>query len=249
MSLIVISDLHIWGPEDPLYFSLLSLIQKRVKEKDIVIFAGDIFDLFVGNKTVFTQRYSGFLQALTEAGSRGIQMHYIEGNHDFFIRRAFQGVKGLATHSHDMSLEIQGKKFFFSHGDTVDKWDYSYRLLRVLFRSPLMKVLVYLAPGQWLDKIGKMSSEQSRKSKPRLPMALPVQRMERLRYVYRSFAAEKLSHGYDFVVMGHCHDLDEMHFNIGGRRGQYVNVGFPRAHGSFLVWSPGEEEIHREKLP
>ena len=73
--------------------------------------------------------------------------------------------------------------------------------------------------------------------------------MERLRNLYRSYAAERIARGCDFVVMGHCHDLDEKSFVIDGRPGQYVNVGFPRAHGSFLSWSPGDERIQRERLP
>jgi hypothetical protein len=73
--------------------------------------------------------------------------------------------------------------------------------------------------------------------------------MERLRKIYRSYAAERLAEGYDYVVMGHCHDLDEMSFQIGGRAGQYVNVGFPRVHGSYLSWSPGDEKIMRERMP
>jgi hypothetical protein len=112
-----------------------------------------------------------------------------------------------------------------------------------------MKLLVMLIPGGWLDSIGRASSKKSRSGKPALAACLPTDRMENLRKIYRSYAAERLSQGYDFVVMGHCHDLDEMHFNVGGRKGQYINVGFPRAHGSFLTWSPGEEKIQREKLP
>src|SRR5689334_19618315 len=120
----------------------------------------------------------------------------------------------------------------------VDQTDYGYRILRAFFRSPLIKSLVVITPGKWLKKIGEFSSGRSRDRKPLLPVELPVQKIELLRRKYRSFAAEKLAEGFDYVVMGHCHDLDEMSFTIGGRRAQYVNVGFPRVHGSFLSWSP-----------
>jgi UDP-2,3-diacylglucosamine hydrolase len=249
MSLFVISDLHICGPDDPLYFSLLSLIRDRAKAGDTVVLAGDLFDLFVGNKAVFKERYSGFLKVLSDAGQQGVDFHYIEGNHDFLIDRVFRGIPRFTVHSHDVSLEIQGKRFYFAHGDTADRRDYPYLLLRSFFRSPMMKLLVFLAPGDWLDRFGKFSSHRSRQAKALLPIDLPIHRMERLRKIYRSYAAERLAQGYDYVVMGHCHDLDEMFFNIGGRPGQYVNVGYPRAHGSFLSWSPGEERIQRERLP
>jgi len=248
MSLLAISDLHISGPDDPLYSALLSLVRDRAASGDVVVFAGDLFDLFVGNKSIFKKRYDGFFQACSEAGKKGVQFHYIEGNHDFLLRKAFQGVPNFFLHTDHVSVEIQNKKFYFAHGDTANSADTFYRILRVFFRSPLMRALVFFLPGKWLDTIGRLSGAQSRKRKPLIPTDLSSRKMEVLRRIYRSFAAERLAEGYDFVVLGHCHDLDEMLFNIGGRQGQYINVGFPRVHGSFLSWSPGELRIAREKL-
>jgi UDP-2,3-diacylglucosamine hydrolase len=155
----------------------------------------------------------------------------------------------MQVHPLDVRLEIGGKRIFIAHGDMVDRKDYGYRLLRGFFRSPLMKAFIHLAPGRWIEKIGQVSSQKSRNQKPLLPVDLPMSRMEKLRNIYRSFAAERLAEGYDFVVLGHCHDLDEMMFTIGERKGQYVNVGYPRVHGSFLCWSPGETKIQRERMP
>jgi UDP-2,3-diacylglucosamine hydrolase len=249
MSLFVISDLHIGGADDTLYSSLLSLIQDKASSGDTLVLAGDIFDLFVGNKAVFVQRYFEFFKALETAGQRGVRLHYIEGNHDFLIRPVFQRIPGMTVHTKDFALEIGQRRFYFAHGDTVDRGDISYLALRLFFRSPIMKGIVSLIPGEWLDAFGQWSSAKSRNKKPRLAAELPLERIDHLRKVYRNFAAERLSQGNDFVVMGHCHDLDEMFFNIGGRQAQYINVGFPRVHGSFLSWSPGDEKIQREKLP
>lgn len=249
MSLLVVSDLHIWGVDDPLYSSLLLILRNRAGAGDVVVLAGDLFDLFVGNKSIFTRRYAELLATLADAGRKGVELHYIEGNHDFLIDQAFRGIPGLTVHPHDVTVEIENKKFYLAHGDTVDRKDYGYLLLRAFFRSGCMKALVSLIPGGWLDKIGRVSSRRSRENKPVLSSHLPIQRMEYLRRTYRSYAAERLAQGYDFVIMGHCHDLDEMYFNIGGRSGQYVNVGFPRVHGSFLSWSPGDEAVQRERLP
>jgi len=249
MSLIVISDLHIWGPDDPLYSSLLSLLKTRAVSGDTVVLAGDLFDLFVGNKTVFKNRYSDFFHALSDATNRGVKCFYIEGNHDFQLKRTFRELQGVNVQPTEVSFVLDGKKFYFSHGDTVVRTDYGYRFLRAFFRSPIMKAVIFLLPGKWIDKLGTLSSRKSRERKPTILLDLPLERREYLRRTFRSFAAERLALGYDFVVMGHCHDLDEMMFNIGGRTGQYVNVGFPRAHGSYLSWSPGEDKIQREKLP
>jgi UDP-2,3-diacylglucosamine hydrolase len=249
MRLLVVSDLHVHGPEDPLYRSLLKLLRERAQPGDIVVLAGDLFDLFVGNKRVFTDRYREFTDALREAGARGVELHYIEGNHDFHIRRAFAGIPKLRVHPHDIEFRLGGKRVFVAHGDTVDREDYGYRLLRGLFRSPLMKAFVTVAPDRWIEGIGTHSADASRKRGPRLPSQMRADRVERIRRVFRNFAAEKLTEGFDYVVLGHCHDLDEMAFQVAGRLGQYINVGYPRAHGSYLAWSPGEARITREPMP
>ena len=161
----------------------------------------------------------------------------------------FGKIPGLVVHRREFELELAGRRFFFAHGDLVDRKDYGYLALRAFFRSPLMRAFVAVMPGGVIDWIGHSSSRASSGAKPRLPAQLPQGRLEYLRNIYRSYAAERLAHGCDYVVMGHCHDLDEKSFVIGGRSGQYVNVGYPRAHGSFLSWAPGDENIQREKLP
>ena len=251
MSLFFISDLHITGPKDPHYGALLRVLNERAQTGDVVVLAGDIFDLFVGDKSVFTERYQEFLNTLESTAKKGVTLHYIEGNHDFLLGGVLRKIQGIRLHSAEVEILHGDRRFFTAHGDLVDQADYPYLLLRGFFRSPVMKLLVRAVPGRWLDEFGRFSSSQSRKrhrrSQPDPQKSL--QRMERLRRVYRSFAAEKLALGFDFVVLGHCHDLDEMSFKIDGRLGQYVNIGFPKNHGSFLSWTPGDEKIHREKWP
>lgn len=248
MNLYVISDLHISGPDDPLYASLLALMN-RAKKGDVFVLAGDIFDLFVGNRNIFKKRYKAFFQALAELNSREVDIRYIEGNHDFLLHKTFLDYPRVKLYPKDFSLELKGKRFYLAHGDLVNPMDLGYRILRAFFRSPLMRAFIFFAPESWVDAVGKYSSDKSGKTKPRLPAELPTSKLEQLRKLYRNYAVEKLTQGYDFIIMGHCHDLDEKTFHLSGRSGQYINVGFPRAHGSFLSWSPGEAKIQRERMP
>jgi UDP-2,3-diacylglucosamine hydrolase len=249
MNLFVISDLHIWGAQDPLYGSLVSLIRDRASAGDVAVFAGDLFDVFVGNKRVFVSEYKEFIDQTKLAAERGVRVHYIEGNHDFQLGGVFSGTPGIALHKESVAIDYARKKFFIAHGDLADHKDYGYRVWRGVLRSPPLKAAIAIAPGKLVERIGKRSSRYSSGRAPRLVNELPIEKRERMRTVYRSYAAERLAEGYDFVVMGHCHDLDEKVFKIDGRIGQYINVGYPRAHGSYLSWNPGEEKISREKLP
>ncbi|MCM2276840.1 MAG: UDP-2,3-diacylglucosamine diphosphatase [Oligoflexia bacterium] len=249
MKLLIVSDLHVRGENDPCYRSLLRLLREGADGGDTVVLAGDIFDLFVGKKAVFLERYTEFAQALAKAGGRGVRIHYIEGNHDFLLREAFGELPGVSVHSDHVALELGGKRFLIQHGDRVDTSDYGYRFLRAAFRSVAMRAIVRVCPGSWLDAFGRWSSRYSREQRPMLPSEFQTERLERLRKLYRSYAAERIAEGCDFLVLGHCHDLDEMSFTVNGRIGQYINVGYPPVHGSYLSWSPGEGKIQRERLP
>jgi UDP-2,3-diacylglucosamine hydrolase len=244
-----VSDMHIGNAKDPLYASLNALVGQWMQTGDVLILAGDIFDVFVGNKDVFVKEYSRFFEAVKLATERGVKIHYIEGNHDFLLKNAFSSYKEVQVHDESVEFEFDKKKFFVAHGDLANKKDYGYRFLRAFLRSLFLRLVVFLVPGKMVHAIGKKSSKYSSQMTPRMPNELPIERRERLRAVYRSYAAEKLSQGFDYVVMGHCHDLDEKIFKIGSRLGQYVNVGYPRIHGSLLSWHSGDAKIARERLP
>lgn len=248
MKLLVLSDLHIQDANDPLYSSLLHVLGSEAQPQDTVVLAGDVFDLFVGGKEVFLRRYSAFFEMLKALVRRGVQVHYIEGNHDFLLKRVFKEA-GVPLHEASVELKLEDRSIYVAHGDLVDRSDWLYLFSRAFYRSWFFRLFVRLAPGRFIDWLGKTLSRQSRNRKPLLPAELPIERRERLRKVYRSFAAERIAEGFDFVVLGHCHDLDEMEFQVAGRRGHYANMGYPRAHGSYLVWQPGDPKIMRTALP
>lgn len=247
--LVALSDTHIWGPDDPLYRSLLEWLRLHSKPGNVIILGGDVFDVFVGKKRIYLKRYEEFLQSVRDACAAGAEVHYIEGNHDFLLTRVLAGIPRARVHSREFAVELDGKRFYIAHGDLVDPTDYSYRFLRAVFRSPLNRAFVKSIPGEWVDWIGTRSSRYSRGSRPMLPGGLPRERRDALRRVYRNFAVERIGKGFDFVILGHCHDDDEMSFQVEGRTGHYANVGYPRVHRNYLAWSAGQGEIQREPLP
>lgn len=240
MALYVFSDLHIQSAQDPLYARVLSLLA-QLKDQDAVVLNGDIFDLFVGNKSVYRQRYRAFLDALRAAGARGAKIHYVEGNHDFLLARPLSEVPNLELHASEVSFNHQGRRFFVAHGDRIDPTDYGYRFMRWCFRSWLMKLVVWLLPGALIDAIGRGSSRWSRGSEIRLPSDWPIADRERLRSLYRTYARHQLDAGHDYVILGHCHDLDE-------EGGRYFNMGFPPIHGSYLYWDSTLPQPIRKSL-
>lgn len=249
MKLLILSDLHIKGPSDPLYPAFLEILRSRLESGDRLIMAGDIFDLFVGGKNVFLDPYREYFEALRQLDLLGVAVDYIEGNHDFHLRSAYQDFHHFRLHPNQIQMELSGKKFLVVHGDTIDRNDYGYRGLRLFLRSPVMKILIQVSPGRFLQALGQKSSRLSRFFHPQLEQQSDFSERDLLRRKYRNFAAEKVSDGFDFVVAGHCHDRDEMRFQVDGRQGQYINIGYPKVHRSYLSWTPDQPWIVREDFP
>lgn len=241
MKLYAFSDLHITSPRDSIYDSLCDLIRGMPQAGDVIVFAGDIFDLFIGTVGFFYNEYTEFFISVESAIQRGVSVYYIQGNHDFQMDDRLKKM-GVKISEPELSLSFGDKKFYIAHGDLVDDSDYGYLILRKTFRSTLFKRVTQLVSSSFLDQLGKKISQISR-------VQHPVRVDLRVREKFRSFAIKKLQNGYDFVILGHCHDLDEMTLEGEAGFGHYINMGYPKTHGKYLTWEPGLRLIERVDLP
>jgi UDP-2,3-diacylglucosamine hydrolase len=237
--LYFLSDLHI-GHQQESFVEVFFHFLDQVQKEDALILGGDIFDLLVGPHPYFLQKYSKIIQKIDALGQAGIQVYFIEGNHDFFLRPVFQHIQVVEK---EVTIEFAGKKFFCTHGDLANPRDYGYRTLRSVLRSKPFFWFVQCLSVTQAEKVATTLQKCFSRSAAGAGYKDPASRT-----IYRSYAAQRLQEGCDFVLMGHTHDLDEMHFMLADRPGQYINAGFPKAHRSFLMWEPGEKKIARCKL-
>lgn len=242
MKLIVISDIHIFGPDDPLYTSLLELMRSETLPGDHLVLAGDIFDFFVGKPPAMIRKYSAFFSELRALGRREVAVTYIEGNHDFHLSETFSDMVHVEVVPAEKEIRVGDRRVYIAHGDLVDREDRGYLALRKFFRSGFARMAASALPERVVDWIGARSAEASRGANPRLPEERGLESRDRLRALYRGFAREKIREGFDAVVMGHCHDLDGEEFSESGRKGAYLNVGFPRKHHAYVVFADGKLE-------
>jgi UDP-2,3-diacylglucosamine pyrophosphatase LpxH len=148
----------------------------------------------------------------------------------------------------EVELKTRDHRVYIAHGDLVDREDHGYLALRTLFRSPITRFAAFALPARAVEWIGNTFSASSRQKNPRLPEERGGDRLAELRKIYRGFAREKFEAGYRAVILGHCHDLDGAEFKADGRVGQYLNVGFPRKHHQYVVFTD-EAGLTRKLLP
>lgn len=243
MRLFYLSDLHLADDSSPAAARFIGFLGKLPQKQDRLVLGGDIFDLFVGNKRVFRKKFAGVLAAIKKASERGVEIHYLEGNHDFHLAGTFAGLSRFHFHADEFSLRFGKKQFYFSHGDLIDPEDKGYRLLRASTKNFAFRAFVATVPNFMVDKIGNWSSHQSRKYNQTERMA--TEQQVRLRGLYLEFAKAKAGEGADYILIGHSHLPD----NVSFPEGQYVNLGFSGEHLPYAEWSEGEKAIAVKHYP
>ena len=237
--LVILSDLHIWGPDDPLYRGLLRFVKEELRPGDAFFMVGDVFDIFIGTKDVFVSKYQALLSAIKQRADVGdIEVYYLEGNHDFSLSGLFGDSRNAKVLTSEFVYEWDGRRILFNHGDRINPHDYGYKAWRFALHNPLSKFIIASTPGKLIDSVGVKLSSKSRTYNQE-----PSEETVRL---FRNYACEQISKGHDFVVLGHSHYLDDMKFQCGDHMGQYVNVGFPRRDHRYLEILPGEQQIRFE---
>lgn len=212
-----ISDLHLGYFEgekekkrEGLFLSFLDYI---ATEGNSLVIVGDLFDYWFDYKFVIPKKFYRIVSKLAEIKSKGTEIIYLMGNHDFGHYKFFQEELGIEIHTEDLELILNGKKFFISHGDGKITNDKGYLILKKLLRNrSIQKLFRLLHPdlGLWL------AISSSRKSRN-----YTTKREKKDFNSLFEFAKKKIEEGFDFVIMGHSHKseykeyLDKIYINLG----------------------------------
>lgn len=212
-----ISDIHL-GMKDKefnkiqerILVNFLEDIRQDAKELFIV---GDLFDCWIEYKQVVPKGFFRFFSAIADLSESGVKISYLAGNHDFWRGRYFSDEFGFGIIFDNIIREIDGKKFFISHGDGLAYNDTGYKILKKILRSRLsQKLYSWLHPdfGIWLAKKSSSTSRVYTNNKDYSQ-----------RDGLRDFAVKKLQEGYDYVIMGHRHKAKVENHN----NSLYINLG------------------------
>ena len=148
MSIVVISDTHlgtIGSQSKELHKYLKSIDPKKI------ILNGDIIDVWQFSKRNWDKYHTKIIGQLLKFISKGVEVHYIVGNHDESFRRFLNLELDGFKISNKLKLDLDGQKAWFFHGDVFDvtmqhsRWitrlgGYSYDALIFLKNLHLEKV-------------------------------------------------------------------------------------------------------------
>lgn len=226
MALYIFSDAHLGtGSAESEHKKLanISRLFEHVKaDGDRLIILGDLFDFWFEYKHVVPKAHFEVLFQLHELRSRGIQVDYISGNHDFWMDDFFATQLNIPVHRDTLTFEHGGRRFYLTHGDGLAKADSGYRFLKRILRNRFNIWLYRKLPPDWAYPLAKWVSGSSREYTSR--------RDHQFAADYKQFAELKLSEGFDVVVIGHLHiPVFEQ-----SERGIYINSGDFIHHFSYV---------------
>lgn len=213
-----ISDLHIdirrTEEEIAKQKKILDFFRTISNDATHLYIVGDLFDFWFEYKYVIPKKYFAFLYLLKEMTNKGIEIHYLAGNHDFALGHFFNEYLNIKTYFNEYEFELSGKRFYLFHGDGIAKRDVGYRILKGILRNPFnQRIFGWLHPDFGVP-LARLISGSSRKY---------TNQLNHLRDEsdYIGFAEKKFSEGYDYILMGHRHN--PLVYNKNGRK--YINLG------------------------
>jgi UDP-2,3-diacylglucosamine hydrolase len=202
---------------------------------------GDLFDFWFEYRTAIFSAYFPVLRALATLSEGGVRLHYIVGNHDYWVGTFLENAIGFTVHKEAVALDIDGTGFFLCHGDGLNRRDYGYRAFRRIAQwKPAIALFRTIHPDLAL-KLGKMVSGLSRQ----LVNAETPGRLREAEAV-RQYAVRTLRDcNVDIFIAGHCHIPTDERIEVDGRIKRYVNVGDWLTHFTYAELSGGHLALRK----
>jgi UDP-2,3-diacylglucosamine hydrolase len=221
------SDAHLGiGTQETDYqkeIRIVSFLETVLKDGKELFIVGDLFDYWFEYRSVVPRGYVRLLGKLAALTDAGVNISYLTGNHDFWMKGYLQEELGIRIQSEPIERIFAGKRFYICHGDGVDPTDRGYRFLKRVFRNRLNIWMFSLLHPDLATWLARRSSSTSRKH--------TGQKTREDRYLLE-FASRKIDEGYDVVIMGHSH-APALELVNGGT---YINLGDWIRHDTYAVF-------------
>lgn len=220
-----VSDIHLKDINERsgnILLRFLRSLESRERPVTHLFLLGDIFDLWIGEGRVFTERFKDVINLLASLRRQGVEIHYFEGNHDVHVSRFWERELGIPVWTEAKYFPVDGKLLRVEHGDLINLNDQAYLRYRRFYRHPVLEKLAYNLPGVFWDQVGQWASRKSRghSSKDRADREIELRDMIRV-HARRSFHESP----FDAIITGHMHFRDDYEFEMSGRVIRSLNLG------------------------
>tara|TARA_B110000263_G_scaffold97404_1_gene85107 strand:+ start:3203 stop:3934 length:732 start_codon:yes stop_codon:yes gene_type:complete len=224
-----ISDSH---KREKMVISWLSSIEKDAKA---IYLLGDIFDFWFEYKKVVPKGFVRLLGKLADLIDKGIDIHYVVGNHDMWMNDYLEQEIGLKLHFQEFIINEDNKLIFLGHGDGLGKGDYTYKLLKVIFSSNICKWMFSRLHPNFGISLGQAWSNKNKKRQEKL--------VNEDKETLAGYCKEQQKNNpVDYYVFGHRHIPIDVKID---ERCRYINLGDWIHHNTYAVYSDQKLELKK----
>lgn len=240
MKAYFISDIHIKSEDKTHGLKLLEFLKSLPEDTTHLVLLGDIFDLWIGDHDYFIKKYPKLISEFKSLISRGVELHYFEGNHDLHLKNFWEKELGMTVYTDEHFFNFDGFVVRAEHGDLMNEEDKAYLFLRKALRSFPMNILATQLPGKIVEVIGDRSSRVSRFYTDRMNQKYK----DKVKKITQDYAQKIFTkRPFDLIITGHTHVDDDFSFETHGKKARSINLGSwldrPKA---FLV-TPQEQKF------
>jgi UDP-2,3-diacylglucosamine hydrolase len=233
----IISDIHVGNPGDEQHDLLIKFMQHPVVNvSSDIFFLGDVFDLMVGGFKEYQKKFPIFFKELERLLAKNINIHYIEGNHDFHAAMLFDHSipkklkKYFFYYQHGAKKNYWNKCYYFCHGDELDLGDIGHKIYTKIIRSQTIDYLVNnVLPYSVISGVGEWASSRSRGLNSDR-YTNPARQSGTKALFRQAVNKQVLAIGCDYYVCGHSHVKDQWELPTG----IYANNGYAPIEKSFI---------------
>jgi UDP-2,3-diacylglucosamine hydrolase len=233
-----LSDVHLGGSPEPaetVKRERLDALLNRVESEGAALYVlGDLFDFWFEYRTVVPSVGFGILSRLDGMARSGVPVHYLGGNHDFWLNEFLTRETAVVVLPDGAAVEAQGRQIRLYHGDGLGPGDTGYKMLKWVLRNRLaIRLFRWLHPDLGIP-LGLRSSETSRNH--------TTHRVVDVEALFEHVALPEFKEGADAVLMGHHHvpvhlNRDAGEFLIlGDWFRQYTCVRLTEGRFQLLTW-------------
>ncbi|MEM1136982.1 MAG: UDP-2,3-diacylglucosamine diphosphatase [Bacteroidota bacterium] len=233
------SDLHLGFPneEESLireknFITWLDHIQKDAAH---IFLLGDIFDFWFEYKYVIPRGFIRFQGKLAELVDKGIAISLFTGNHDMWMFGYFTQELGIPVYYNPLELNCNNLKMLIGHGDGLGPGDYSYKVLKKVFRNPVCQWLF----GVLNPNIGMWLAHTWSKGKKHKKMDKGLKFFGEEEYIFQYCKAYENKQHCDYYLFGHRHIPSELQIS---EKSKYINIGDWIANTTYAVFD-GEKIV------
>jgi UDP-2,3-diacylglucosamine hydrolase len=246
MKTVIFSDVHLDVGENGARRrrEFTAFLRSLAPETNRVIVLGDLFDFWFEYRHAIFSGYFEVLRAFAELRDRGVELHLICGNHDFWAGRFLRDELGFHVYHEPVTMDFNGKRVFLVHGDGLNKRDRAYRAYKRIARaSAVIWAFRRIHPDRAMG-IARWVSRGSRKLTSEKDPAKGAEAR-----ALRDFAREELlADKMDVILCGHSHAPAREEFPRPAGPGLYINCGDWMYHRSRVEWDGESFTLIQERV-